>query len=393
MREVYIVDAVRTAVGSFNGALSGVSAVELGTTVVKSILERNALKGEEIDEVIMGCILQAGIGQNLARQSAINSGIPVEKTAVTVNMVCGSGLRTVEMAAQAIMCEDAELIIAGGAESMTNAPYLLPKARNGYRMGHGEIIDSMIKDGLTDIFNDYHMGITAENIAEKMNISKEEQDKFAVSSQNKAEKAQKDGKFKDEIVPVLIPMRKKDPIVFEEDEYIKKGVTYESVSKVRSAFKKDGTVSAANASGINDGAAAVLLASEQACKKYNLKKIAKIVSYAQAGVSPDVMGLGPIPAVKKAISKAKWEISDLDLIEANEAFAVQSIAVNRELAWDTQKVNVNGGAIALGHPVGASGTRILVTLIHEMKRRNNKKGIATLCIGGGMGIAVCVEMI
>jgi acetyl-CoA C-acetyltransferase len=393
MREVYIVDAVRTAVGSFGGTLSAVSAVDLGTTVVKSLLERNNLKGEEIDEVIMGCILQAGMGQNLARQAAVNAGIPVEKTALTVNMVCGSGLRTIEMAAQAIMCEDSELIIAGGAESMSNAPYLLPKARNGYRMGHGEIVDSMIKDGLTDVFNDYHMGITAENIAEKMNISKEEQDRFAVSSQNKAEKAQSEGRFKDEIVPVSIPQRKKDPVIFDQDEYIKKGVTYESVSKVRSAFKKDGTVSAANASGINDGAAVVLLASKEACEKYNLKKIARIVSYAQAGVDPSVMGLGPVPAVKKALLKADWDISDLELIEANEAFAVQSIGVNRELGWDTSKVNVNGGAIALGHPVGASGTRILVTLVHEMKKRGNKKGLATLCIGGGMGIAVCVEMI
>ncbi|MFA5479147.1 MAG: acetyl-CoA C-acetyltransferase [Candidatus Muiribacteriota bacterium] len=393
MKNVYICDATRTAIGSFGGGLSEVAAAELGRTVVKSILDKNNLSGNEVDEVLMGCILQAGLGQNIARQAAVNAGIPADKTATTVNMVCGSGLRTVAMGAQSIICGDAEVIIAGGAENMSRAPYLLDKARTGYRMGHGQILDSMIYDGLTDIFNGYHMGITAENLADKYNVSKQEQDEFAVLSQNKAEKAQAEGKFSDEITPVMIPQRKGDPIKFDTDEYIKKGVKIESLQKVRPAFKKDGSVTAANASGINDGAAAVLLSGDEGLKKYNLKPMAKIVSYAWHGCAPEIMGIGPVEAVKLALKKAGWEHSELDLIEANEAFAVQAISVNKELGWDTSKVNVNGGAIALGHPVGASGTRILVTLIHEMKRRGVKKGLATLCIGGGMGIALCVETV
>lgn len=393
MKNVYICDATRTAIGSFGGGLSEVAAAELGRTVVKSILDKNNLSGNEVDEVLMGCILQAGLGQNIARQAAVNAGIPADKTATTVNMVCGSGLRTVAMGAQSIICGDAEVIIAGGAENMSRAPYLLDKARTGYRMGHGQVLDSMIYDGLTDIFNGYHMGITAENLADKYNVSKQEQDEFAVLSQNKAEKAQAEGKFSDEITPVMIPQRKGDPIKFDTDEYIKKGVKIESLQKVRPAFKKDGSVTAANASGINDGAAAVLLSGDEGLKKYNLKPMAKIVSYAWHGCAPEIMGIGPVEAVKLALKKAGWEHSELDLIEANEAFAVQAISVNKELGWDTSKVNVNGGAIALGHPVGASGTRILVTLIHEMKRRGVKKGLATLCIGGGMGIALCVETV
>ncbi len=391
MTEVFICDAVRTAIGTFGGTLSKVHPAKLGETVIRGLLERNNLKGEAVDEVLMGCILQGNLGQNVTRQAAVNAGIPVEKTATTINMVCGSGLRTVAMAAQSILLGDADVIIAGGTENMSMAPYMLGKARNGFRMGHGEITDSMIKDALWDAFNDYHMGVTAENIAEKHNITREEQDTFAAASQNKAEKAQADGKFKDEIVPVEIPQRRKDPIIFEEDEYIKKGVTVEGLSKPRPAFKKDGTVTAGNASGINDGAAAVLLASKEAVEKYGLKVLAKVVAHAHAGVDPSVMGLGPVPAVKKALDKAGWKMDELELIEANEAFAVQSLGVNKELGWNTDIINVNGGAIALGHPVGASGTRILVTLLHEMKRRDVKKGLATLCIGGGMGIAVCVE--
>jgi len=391
MTEVFICDGVRTPIGSFGGTLSKTSAAKLGELIVRKLLERNNVDAENIDEVLLGCILQAGQGQNIARQAAINAGIPVEKTASTINMVCGSGLRTVVMAAQSILLGDAEVIIAGGSENMSMAPYLLEKARTGYRMGNGQLIDSMIHDGLWDIFNDYHMGITAENIAEKYNISREEQDAFATASQNKAEKAQVDGRFKDEIVSVEIPQRKKDPIIFEEDEYIKKGVTVDKLSKLRPAFKKDGTVTAGNASGINDGAAGILLASKEAVEKYGLKVLAKVVSHAHAGVDPSVMGLGPVPAVKKALDKAGWKMDELELIEANEAFAVQSLGVNKELGWNSDIINVNGGAIALGHPVGASGARILVTLLHEMKRRDVRKGLATLCIGGGMGIAVCVE--
>lgn len=392
MNEVFIIDAVRTAIGSFGGAISSVSASELGTIVVKNLLERNKLNGEEVDEVLMGCVLQAGQGQNMARQVAINAGIPNNKTAMTINMVCGSGLRTVSLAAQAIKSGDAQLIIAGGAESMSNAPYVLPKARYGYKMGNGTLVDSMVNDGLWDVFNDYHMGLTAENLADNYNLSREEQDLFAAQSQNKAEKAIQDGKFKDEIVPVLIPQKKKDPIVFDQDEFVRFGVTPESLAKLPPAFKPGGTVTAANASGINDGAAVILLASGEAVKKYNLKPMARIVSYAYRGTDPSIMGIGPVEAVKQALSKAGWAVGDLNLIEANEAFAAQSLSVQKELQFNTEIVNVNGGAIALGHPIGASGSRILTTLVHEMKRRKAAKGLATLCIGGGMGIAMCVEL-
>ena len=392
MSNVYIVDAARTAVGSFGGTLSSLTSVDLGKTVVTGLLERNSVKAEDIDEVIMGSVLQAGNGQNIARQIAINAGIPEEKTAVTVNMVCGSGLRTLSMAAQAIKAGDAELIIAGGSESMSNAPYLLKKARTGYRMGDGAIIDSMVHDGLWEIFNNYHMGVTAENLAKKYNLTREEQDAFAVASQQKAGKAIKGGKFVDEIIPVEIPQRKKSPIIFDTDEYPKPETTKEILGKLRAAFDKEGTVTAGNSSGINDGAAAVLIASEDAVKRYNLKPIAKVASYAYHGTDPKIMGIGPVEATKKALKKADWELKDVELIEANEAFAAQSLSVMKELGLNPAITNVNGGAIAIGHPIGASGTRIFVTLVHEMKKRNSKKGLATLCIGGGMGIAMCIEL-
>ena len=391
MKEVYLIDAARTAVGNFGGSLSKIPAVELGTVVVKELLKRNNLKGEEVDDVLIGSVLTAGQGQNVARQIAIGAGIPNDKTAMTINMVCGSGLRTVAMAAQAIKAGDAELVIAGGAENMSMSPYILPKAREGYKMGNGEMVDTMINDGLWDVFNNYHMGITAENLVEKYNLTREQQDELAAASQNKAEKAITEGKFVDEIVPVEIPQRRKDPIIFDTDEFVRCGVTAESLAKVRPAFKKDGTVTAANASGINDGASAVIVASKEAVEKYNLKPMAKIVSYAYHGTDPSIMGIGPVEAVRKALKKAGWKKEDLDLIEANEAFAAQALSVIKELDLDTEITNVNGGAIAIGHPIGASGTRILTTLLHEMKRRESKKGLATLCIGGGMGIAMCVE--
>lgn len=389
--EVYIVDALRTPIGNFGGSLAQFSASKLGEIVVKKLLEKNSVNPSDIDEVIMGNVLQAGQGQNVARQIEINSGIPKEKTALTVNMVCGSGLRSAALAAQAIKAHDAKIIIAGGTESMSNSPYLLKNARFGYKMGNGEMTDSMICDGLWDIFNNYHMGITAENLAEKYSISRKEQDEFAVNSQNKAEKAIKEGKFKEEIVPVEIPQKKGEPLKFDTDEYPKFGSSYEKIAALRPAFKKDGTVTAANASGINDGAAALLIADSQALKEKGWIPMAKIVSYAYAGVDPKIMGIGPVEAVKKALNKAGWNISDLDLIEANEAFAVQALSVAKELGLPFEKTNVNGGAIALGHPIGASGARILTTLLHEMKKRNVKKGLAALCIGGGMGIAMCVE--
>ena len=391
MQEVYIIDAVRTAIGSFGGTLANTPAADLGKTVVKALLERTGIEAKEIDDVIMGCVLQAGLGQNVARQVALGAGLPQESTAQTINMVCGSGLRSVAMGAQSIKGEDASLVIAGGTESMSLSPYILPKARTGYRMGHGEMTDVMINDGLWDAFCDIHMGITAENLAEKYGLSREEQDVFAASSQNKAEKAINDGRFKDEIVPVVIPQRKKDDLVFDTDEFPRAGVTAEGLAKLRPAFKKDGSVTAANASGINDGAAAVILADGKTVEAKGLKPMAKVVSYAWEGTDPAIMGIGPVNAVKKALVKAGWTTDDLDLIEANEAFAAQALSVNKELGWDVSKVNVNGGAIALGHPIGASGTRVFVTLLHEMKKRGAQKGLATLCIGGGMGIALCVE--
>ncbi len=392
MRDVFIIDGARTAIGTFGGSLKSFSPVDLGKIVVTELLKRNDLSGEEVDELLAGCVLQAGHGQNVARQIAVNSNIPVEKTSMSINMVCGSGLRAVTLAAQAIKAEDADLVVAGGSESMSNAPYLMPGARFGCKMGDNHLVDSMIRDGLWEIFNDYHMGNTAENLAEKYNITREEQDVFACKSQIKAENAIKEGKFKDEIVPVEIPSRK-EAIIFEQDEFPRFGTTVEKLDKLRPAFKKDGTVTAGNASGINDGAAFLLVASEKAVNDYNLKPMAKLVSYGYKGAEPSIMGIGPVGAVRKALEKADWDIGDLQLIEANEAFAAQAISVSRELGWDTNLINVNGGAISLGHPIGASGSRILTTLIHEMKKRELSKGLATLCIGGGMGIATCIEML
>ena len=389
MSEAFIMSAARTAVGSFGGSLTGVSPVDLGATAVKAALERAGRKPEELDEILLGCVLQAGLGQNVARQVLVRAGAPIERTAMTINMVCGSGLRSVAAAAQALKAGDAGLVVAGGTENMSAAPYLLKQARTGYRMGNGELVDSMIYEGLTDIFNGYHMGITAENLAAKYGFTREEQDAFSAASQNKAEKAMAEGRFKEEIVPVAIPQKKGDPVLFQTDEFVRAGVTAEALGKLRPAFKADGTVTAGNASGINDGAAALVVASEAEAKKGT--PLARIASYGWHGCDPSIMGIGPVEAVRVALRKAGWKLEDLDLIEANEAFAAQSLAVARELKFDMARVNVNGGAIAIGHPIGASGARILVTLLHEMKRRKARKGLATLCIGGGMGIALCVE--
>jgi acetyl-CoA C-acetyltransferase len=391
MKEIYIIDGVRTPVGKFRGALEDVSAVELGRTVVAALLERAGLAADSVDEVILGNVLSAGLGQNVARQVAVAAGVPKEKTAFAVNMVCGSGLRAAILGAQSIRCADARVVIGGGTENMSAAPYLLKRARSGYRMGSGELVDSMIHDGLRDAFNDVHMGITAENIAKKYGISREEQDVYAARSQNRAEAAIADGRFAAEIVPVMIPQKKGAPVEFKDDEYPRKGVTPESIGGLAPAFKKDGTVTAGNSSGINDQAAAVLIAGSDACKELKLTPMARIVSYAWHGTDPAIMGIGPVEAVRLALGKAGWPLDDVELIEANEAFAVQTIAVGRELGWNDDIVNVNGGAIALGHPIGASGARILVSLVHEMNRRGAGKGLATLCIGGGMGIAVCIE--
>lgn len=391
MREVVIVSAARTAIGSFLGKLSPFSATELGVFAAKEAIKRAGISPDIIDEVLVGNVLSAAQGQNIARQIGIHAGLPETVPAMSINKVCGSGLRTVSLAAQFIKAGDADIILAGGTESMTNAPYALPNARSGYRMGDGNIVDVMIKDGLWDIFNDYHMGVTAENIAEKWNISREEQDQFALQSQLKAESAIKNGKFKDEIVPVAIPQRKGDPIIFDTDEFPRPGTTIENLQKLRPAFKKDGTVTAGNASGINDGASMVVVMSADKAKELGVKPLVKIVSYASAALDPKIMGYGPVEASRKALKKANLTIEDMGLIEANEAFASQSIAVARDLKLNPEITNVNGGAIALGHPIGASGNRILVTLIHEMKRRNVKYGLATLCIGGGMGTAVIVE--
>ncbi|MEA4960321.1 acetyl-CoA C-acetyltransferase [Lutispora sp.] len=391
MREVVIASAARTAIGNFNGSLSGVSAVDLGVVVVKEALNRAGIKPEMVDQTILGCILQAGLGQGVARQVSVKSGIPVEKPAMTINMICGSGLRSVQLAVQAIVSGESEIVVAGGTENMSAAPYLLKNARTGYRMGNGEIIDSMVYDALTDIFNNYHMGMTAENLAEKYGITREQQDQFSATSQNRAEAAIKEGKFKDEIVPVIIPSKKGD-VVVDTDEFPRAGVTAGSLAKLRPAFKKDGTVTAGNASGINDGAAAIVVMSKEKADELGIKPLAKVVSYASAGVDPSIMGIGPVPATLLALKKANLKLEDIDLIEANEAFAAQSLAVAKELNLDMEKTNVNGGAVALGHPVGASGARILTTLLYEMKRRNSKYGLATLCIGGGMGTALIVEM-
>jgi acetyl-CoA C-acetyltransferase len=387
--DVVIVSAARTPVGSFNGSLSSVPAHTLGEVAIRAALDRAHVPPADVDEVIMGQVLSAGEGQNPARQAAVAAGIPIEATAWGLNQVCGSGLRAVAVGAQQIKSGDADIIVAGGQESMSLAPHVA-HLRNGQKMGNIEFIDSMIKDGLWEAFNGYHMGTTAENVARQWQITREEQDKFATHSQNKAEAAKKAGKFKDEIVPVTIKTRKGETVV-SEDEYIREGAKLEDAAKLRPAFDKEGTVTAGNASGINDGAAALVLMSAAEAKKRKLKPLARIASWATAGVDPKIMGSGPIPASRKALEKAGWKVSDLDLIEANEAFAAQALAVNKDLAIDTGKVNVNGGAIAIGHPIGASGARILVTLLHEMQKRDAKKGRATLCIGGGMGIAMCVE--
>ena len=387
--DIVIVSAARTPVGSFNGAFASLAAHDLGVVAIKAALERAGVEPKRVSEVILGQILSAGQGQNPARQASIKAGIPVESPAWGVNQLCGSGLRAVALGYQAILNGDSEIVVAGGQESMSMAPHVA-HLRNGTKMGSLELVDTMLKDGLWDAFQGYHMGTTAENVARQYQITRAQQDEFAVASQNKAEAAQKAGRFKDEIVPVTVKSRKGD-VVVDTDEYPKQGVTLESVSKLRPAFDKEGTVTAANASGINDGAAAVVLMKASEAQKLGKTPLARIVSWAHAGVDPAIMGTGPIPASRAALKKAGWKIEDLDLIEANEAFAAQACAVNKDLGWDLQKVNVNGGAIAIGHPIGASGARVLVTLLNEMGKRNAKKGLATLCIGGGMGIAMCVE--
>ena len=391
MKPVVIVAAKRTPVGSFGGAFKDVSAVDLGTTVVKNLLEQTGVKPEQVDEVIFGNVLQAGLGQNVARQVAIHSGIPQEVSSFTVNKVCGSGLKAVQLAAQAIQCGAADIIIAGGTENMSQAPYIMPKARFGARMGDTQLIDTMVFDGLTDIFSKQHMGITAENIVEKYGFNRQELDELAATSQQRAEAALKSKRFADEIVPVSIPQRKGDPVGVDTDEFPRPGVTAEGIGKLRPAFKKDGVVTAANSSGINDGAAAVLVMSEDKAKELGLTPLVTIRGSASAGVDPAIMGTGPIPSTQKALDTAGWKVEDLELIEANEAFAAQALSVIKDLGLDTDIVNPNGGAIALGHPIGASGARILVTLVHEMQKRDVHKGLATLCIGGGQGISMLVE--
>ena len=391
MQDVVIVAATRTAIGSFQGSLASVSAVDLGAAVIRRLLEQTGLDGAQVDEVIMGQVLTAGAGQNPARQSAIKAGLPHAVPAMTLNKVCGSGLKALHLGAQAIRCGDADVIIAGGQENMSLANYVMPGARTGLRMGHAQIVDTMISDGLWDAFNDYHMGITAENLVEKYEISREQQDAFAAASQQKAAAAIEAGRFVDEITPILIPQRKGDPVAFKVDEQPRGDTTAESLAKLRPAFKKDGSVTAGNASSLNDGAAAVILMSAEKAKALGLPVLAKIAAYANAGVDPAIMGIGPVSATRRCLDKAGWSIGQLDLIEANEAFAAQSLAVAKDLQWDLDKVNVNGGAIALGHPIGASGCRVLVTLLHEMIKRDAKKGLATLCIGGGQGVALALE--
>ena len=392
MREVVIASAARTPIGSFGGTLKNTTAVTLGKTVVEEAVKRAGIKPEQVDELVFGCVLQAGLGQNVARQVSLAAGLPKETPAMTINKVCGSGLRSVGLAAQIIKAGDADIVIAGGTESMSLAPYAVPSARWGARMFDAKMVDVMVNDGLWDAFNQYHMGITAENVAEQWGITREELDEFSLKSQQKAEAAIKEGKFKDEIVPVVIPQKKGDPIVFDTDEYPKFGASLEKMAKLKPAFKKDGVVTAANASGINDSAAALVVMSAEKAAELGIEPLCKIVSYASAGVDPSIMGVGPIPASKKALDKAGLTVDDIDLFEANEAFAAQSVAVGRELQIPAEKLNVNGGAIALGHPIGASGARILITLIYEMKKRGAKRGLATLCIGGGMGTAMIVEM-
>lgn len=390
-RKVVIASAARTPVGSFGGALKTKSAVDLGVVAAKAAIERAGIKPEDIEETVLGCVLQAGLGQNVARQISLGAGIPITTPAMTINKVCGSGLRTVSLAAQMILAGDVDVVLAGGAESMSNAPFLLNEARWGARMGNKKFVDEMITDGLWDVYNDYHMGVTAENVAKEYGITREMQDDLATVSQQRASKARAEGRFKDEIAPVEIKDRKGNVTVVEDDEYIRDGVTQEGISKLRPAFIKDGTVTAANASGINDGAACLVVMSEEKAKELGVKPLATIVSYASAGVDPKVMGTGPIPSSTKALEKAGWKVEDLDLVESNEAFAAQSYAVRNEMGFDPEKTNVNGGAIAIGHPIGGSGARILTTLLYEMEKRDSKKGLATLCIGGGMGTALVVE--
>jgi acetyl-CoA C-acetyltransferase len=391
MTDVVIVAALRTAVGSFNGTLAKIPAADLGAHVIKALLAKTGLKGEQISEVILGQVLAAGVGQNPARQAVIKAGLPDMVPAMTINKVCGSGLKATHLAAQAIKAGDAEIVIAGGQESMSMAPHAMMGSRDGFRMGDAKLVDTMIVDGLWDVYNQYHMGVTAENVAKKYGVTREEQDAFAAASQQKAEAAQKAGKFRDEIVPLSIPQRKGDPLVFDADEYPKHGTTAEKLAALKPAFDKAGSVTAGNASGINDGAAAVVMMSAKKAEQLGLKPLARIRAYSSAGLDPKIMGMGPVPASKLCLSKAGWTPQDLDLMEINEAFAAQACAVNKEMGWDTSKINVNGGAIAIGHPIGASGCRVLVTLLHEMQRRDAKKGLASLCIGGGMGVALAVE--
>ncbi len=391
MSNAVIVAAARTAIGKFGGSLAKIPASELGALVIKEVLARAGVKPDQVDEVIMGQVLTAGVGQNPARQAVIKAGLPVTVPAMTINKVCGSGLKAVMLAAQSIANGDAEVVVAGGQENMSASPHVMQGSRDGFRMGDAKIVDSMIVDGLWDVYNQYHMGITAENVAKEHGIDRAQQDKFAYASQQKAAAAQDAGRFKEEIVPVTIPQRKGDPVVFDTDEFVNRKTNEEALGGLKPAFDKQGTVTAGNASGINDGAAAVLVMSEAKAKELGLTPLARIRSFASAGVDPKVMGMGPAPASRKALKKAGWTAEQVDLMEINEAFAAQACAVNKDMGWDTSKINVNGGAIALGHPIGASGCRILVTLLHEMKRRNARKGLASLCIGGGMGVALTVE--
>lgn len=391
MTEVVIVAAQRTAIGKFGGTLSPISAPELGAHVIRALLAQTQVQPDQISEVILGQVLTAGSGQNPARQAALKAGLSTQTPAYTINKVCGSGLKAVALAAQAIRCGDAEIVIAGGQENMSASPHILPGSRDGFRMGDAKLIDSMIVDGLWDVYNNYHMGVTAENCAKQYGVSRQEQDEFALASQLKAEAAQKAGRFDDEITTVILPQKKGDPILFKQDEYIRLGATLDNMTKLRPAFDKEGTVTAANASGINDGAAAVMLMSAEKAKALGLKPLARIQSYAASGVDPSIMGIGPASASRLCLQKAGWTHEQVDLMEINEAFAAQAIAVNKEMGWDTSKINVNGGAIALGHPIGASGCRVLVTLLHEMQRRDVQRGLASLCIGGGMGIALAVS--
>jgi acetyl-CoA C-acetyltransferase len=391
MTDVVIVSAARTAVGKFGGSLAKIAAPELGATVIRAVLERAGVKPDQVSEVILGQVLAAGSGQNPARQSLIKAGLPDMVPGMTINKVCGSGLKAVMLAANAIIAGDADIVIAGGQENMSAAPHVLPGSRDGFRMGDAKLIDTMIVDGLWDVYNNYHMGTTAENVAKEFGITRAQQDAFAALSQNKAEAAQKAGRFNDEIVPVAIPQRKGEPLQFATDEFVRHGVTADALAGLKPAFSKEGTVTAANASGLNDGAAAVVVMSAKKAEALGLTPLARIKAYANAGVSPKIMGMGPVPASKRCLERAGWSVNDLDLMEINEAFATQALAVHKQMGWDQSKINVNGGAIAIGHPIGASGCRILVTLLHEMQKRDAKKGLASLCIGGGMGVALAVE--